>query len=412
MKNRPLNFKGAICTHGFLFLAFLFTAFNLQAQTRPVTGKVVANENDSALAAATVRVKGTTTAVSTNADGSFTVNAAPNAVLEVSTVGYAAQEFPLRNQTSVTIRLVSEAMSLQQIVVVGYGTQKRKDVTGSVSSISGDLIAKVPITTLDQGLQGRSAGVQVTNNDGAPGSGVQILIRGVGSFGDNNPLYVVDGYPTRNISTLNPNDIATIDILKDASAAAIYGNQASNGVVMITTKRGSKHGTQVTFDAEAAIQSRPKTYDVLNAQQFGALAYQQASIDGYTALPNWANADTLHEADWQDAVYQTGLRQSYNLGIRGGSDKVQTAFSAGYFNQKGIVLGSMYKRYNLSANVDYSPSTWLKSQSSFKYTRGDQKIAFGSGGQGAGSGIGYLSKLPPTLDGGNMITSQINAGEA
>ncbi len=247
MKNKPLNFKCGICRQVFLLAAILFLAINLQAQTRPVTGKVMANENDSALAAATVRVKGTTTAVSTGADGSFTINAAPNAVLEVSTVGYAPQEIPLRNQTSVNIRLVSEAMSLQQIVVVGYGTQKRKDLTGAISSVTADQIEKVPVTTLDQAMQGRSAGVQVTNNDGAPGGGVQIQIRGIGSLGSNDPLYIVDGYPVGGgINTLNPNDIASIDILKDASATAIYGNRASNGVVIITTKRGKKGLAQVT----------------------------------------------------------------------------------------------------------------------------------------------------------------------
>jgi len=395
-----------------MLLAFCFIAFSLQAQTRPVTGKVVANENDSALVAVTVRIKGTSIAVSTNADGSFSINAAPNAVLEVSAVGYAPQDVPLRNQTSVTIRLVSEAMSLQQIVVVGYGTQKRKDLTGSVSSVSADQIAKVPVTTLDQAMQGRSAGVQVTNNDGAPGGGVQVQIRGIGSLGTNDPLYVVDGYPiSGGVNTINPSDIATIDILKDASATAIYGNRASNGVVIITTKRGRKNGTQVAVDAEVSLQSKPKTYKVLNGPQWGALAYQHAALDGYTALPNWANADTLHTADWQDAVYQTGVRQKYNVAIRGGSDKVQTSFSAGYFDQKGIVLGSVYKRYNLSANVDYTPQTWLKSSSSFKYTRGDNKLPFGTGGQGAGAGVGYLSKLPPTLDGGNKATSQIKDGQ-
>ncbi len=143
---------------------------------------------------------------------------------------------------------------------------------------------------------------------------------------------------------------------------------------------------------------------MLNGPQWGALAYQHAALDGYTALANWANADTLHTADWQDAVYQTGLRQNYNIAVRGGSDKVLTSFSAGYFDQKGIVLGSDFKRYNLSANVDFTPQTWLKSSSSFKYSRGDAKLPFGTGGQGAGAGVGYLSKLPPTLDGGNMAT--------
>lgn len=411
MRNRPLNFKSGTCRHAFMLLAILFMAINLQAQTRPVTGKVLANENDSAMGSVTVRVRGTTTAVSTNADGTFTINAAPNATLEVSAIGYSSQAVPLRNQTSVNIRLVSEAMSLQQIVVVGYGTQKRKDLTGAISSVTADQIAKVPVTTLDQAMQGRSPGVQVINNDGAPGGGVQVQIRGVGSLGSNDPLYVVDGYPvTGGINTINPSDIASIDILKDASATAIYGNRGSNGVVIITTKRGRRNGVQISVDALVSAQSKPKEYKVLNGPQWGALAFQHASLDGYTALSNWANADTLHEADWQNAVYQTGLKQNYNIAIRGGNDKVQTAFSAGYFDQTGIVLGSDFKRYNLSANIDYSALPWLKSTSSFKYSRGDSKLPFGTGGQGAGAGVGYLTKLPPTLDGGNMATTQIKDG--
>ncbi len=292
-------------------------------------------------------------------------------------------------------------------MVVGYGTQKRKDLTGAVSSVTAAQIEKVPVTTLDQALQGRSAGVQVTNNDGAPGGGVQVQIRGIGSLGSNSPLYVVDGYPVSGgVNTLNPNDIASIDVLKDASATAIYGNRASNGVVIITTKRGKKNGIQISLDGLTSIQSEPEMYNVLNAQQFGALANAQAAIDGYTPLAEWSNPSSLTNADWQKAIYQSGLKQNYNLAIRGGSDKIQTAFSGGYFNQKGIVLGSEYKRYNLSANIDYNAVSWLKSSSSFKYTRGDNKLPFGTGGQGASAGVGYLTKLPPSVS-GNKLTSEI-----
>ncbi|HVY73741.1 MAG TPA: TonB-dependent receptor [Puia sp.] len=412
MNYKLSHYKNKVGRHTALLLTTLLISFSLLAQTRTVTGRVAASDNDSSLAGSTVQVKGSNITALTNSDGSFTINAAPNSTLVVSHVGYTAQEIPMGNRTTVTVHLVLEAMSLQQIVVVGYGTTTRKDLTGAISSISASQIEKVPVTTLDQAFQGRAPGVQVTNNDGAPGGGVSILIRGVTSFGTNDPLYVVDGYPiSGGINTLNPDEIASIDILKDASAAAIYGNRASNGVVIITTKRGRKGGTQVSLDLEAAVQSKPKMYNVLNAQQWGALAYAHGALDGYTPLANWANADTLHEADWQNAVYQTGLRQQYNLGIRGGSDKTQTAINLGYFDQKGIVLGSDYKRYNVSANVDYQPTTWLKSQTSMKYTRGDSKVPFGTGGQGAGAGVGWLSKLPPTLDGGNKLTSEIKDGQ-
>jgi TonB-dependent starch-binding outer membrane protein SusC len=411
MKN-GLLFYGTGMRRGLLFtiLIIVFSGFTVFAQNRLITGKILANENETSLEGATVKIKGTNISTVTGADGVFSINAPANAVLIVTSIGFAAQEIAVNNRATITVRLVSDAFSLQQVVVVGYGTVKRKDLTGAISSVTADQIAKVPVTTLDQALQGRAPGVQVTNNDGAPGGGVQVQIRGIGSLGTNDPLYVVDGYPiSGGINTLNPSDIASIDILKDASATAIYGNRASNGVVIITTKRGHR-GVQVSLDISEAIQSKPKEYKVLNAQTWGALAYAHAALDGYTALPNWANADTLHEADWQNAVYQSGLRQNYNLGIRGGNEKVQTAFSAGWFDQKGVVLGSEYKRLNLSANVDYTPEKWLRSTTSFKYTRGDTKLPFGTGGQGAGAGVGYLSKLPPTLDGGNLLTSQIKDG--
>lgn len=411
MSNEILNGKRRVIRCAIMLLVFFIASFRLLAQDKQITGRVVANDTDSALAGASVTIKGTRRSAAAGPDGTFKMAVPVNATLVVTAVGYAQQEVSVGGKTDLTIRLIADPKSLQQIVVVGYGTQKRKDVTGSIATISADQIAKVPVTTLDQAIQGRSAGVQVTNNDGAPGGGVQVQIRGVGSFGTNDPLYVVDGYPlTGGINTINPSDIATIDILKDASATAIYGNRASNGVVIITTKRGRRNGTQVSVDIVTSLQSKPKTYKVLNGPQWGALAFQHAAIDGYTALPNWANADTLHTADWQDAVYQTGLRQNYNVAIRGGSDKVQTAFSAGYFNQKGIVLGSTYKRYNLSGNIDYTATSWLKSSTSLKYTRGDTKLPFGTGGQGASAGVGYLSKLPPTLDGGNLVTTQIKDG--
>ncbi|MBN9379911.1 MAG: TonB-dependent receptor [Chitinophagaceae bacterium] len=411
MSNEILNGKRCAIRRVTMLLVFFIASFRLLAQDKQITGRVTAGDTDSALAGASVTIKGTRMSTATGTDGTFKLTAPQNATLLITAIGYAPQEIPISGRSTLAIRLTADPKSLQQIVVVGYGTQKRKDVSGSISSISAEQIAKVPVTTLDQAIQGRSAGVQVTNNDGAPGGGVQVQIRGVGSFSSNDPLYVVDGYPlSGGINTINPSDIATIDILKDASATAIYGNRASNGVVMITTKRGRRNGTQVSVDIVTALQAKPKTYKVLNGPQWGALAFQHAAIDGYTALPNWANADTLHTADWQDAVYQTGLRQNYNVAIRGGSDKVQTAFSAGYFNQKGVVLGSTYKRYNLSGNIDYTATSWLKSSTSLKYTRGDTKLPFGTGGQGASAGIGYLSKLPPTLDGGNLLTSRIKDG--
>ena len=392
-----------------IVLIFLASLTGL-AQTKNITGKVT-SEAGAPAAGVSVHIKGSNIGTTTTNDGLFSINAAKGSILEFTGVGYTALQVTVGDNSVLTIQLTRDIRALNEVVVVGYGTTKRKDLTGAVSSITSDQIERVPVTVLEQSLQGRAAGVNVTNNDAAPGAGLQVQIRGVGSLGLTDPLYVVDGYPVSGgISNINPDDVATIDILKDASSTAIYGNRAANGVVIITTKRGRRNGIQISVDAEVAVQAKPKTYQVLNAQQWGALAFSHAATDGYTALPNWANADTLHEANWQDALYQTGVRQQYNIALRGGDDKVSTAVSLGYFDQKGVVLGSDYKRFNASANVDYTPLSWLKSSTSLKYSRVNSQIPFGTGGQGAGTGVGYLTKLPPTLDGGNMITTAIKDG--
>lgn len=380
------------------------------AQGKKVSGKVV-SEDGLPLAGVTVSIKGGTGGTATASDGTYSLTVPAGAVLVFTAIGYAPQEFASGSRSVMDIRLTHVNKSMDEVVVVAYGTSKRKDLTGAISSVSAAQIEKVPVTTLDQALQGRSAGVNVVGNDGSPGAGIQVQIRGVGSLGNNDPLYVVDGYPiTGGLNTINPNDIASMDILKDASATAIYGNRASNGVVIITTKRGSRNGVQVSLDGYAAIQSKPKEYKVLNAAEFATVANQLAPIDGFTPLPEWSNPSALHNADWQEAIYRTGLKQNYNLAIRGGSEKVQSAFSGGWYNQKGIVEGSYFKRINASLNLDYTPFSWLKSSSSLKYSRGENLVAFGTGGQGAAMGIGYLTKLPPTVT-GNSATDLIKDGK-
>ena len=365
------------------------------AQNRQITGTVTSAEG--VVPGASVAVKGTTIGVMTDANGAFRLAVPENATLVISMIGYNTQEMAIGASNSYNIKLAANVSALNEVVVVGYGTSRRKDLTGSVSSVTADQVAKVPVTALDQALQGRSSGVQVTNNDGAPGSGVTVLIRGVGSLGSNDPLYVVDGYPiTGGLNNINPNDIASMDILKDASATAIYGVRASNGVVIITTKKGRKDGVEVSLDAYTSVQSEPKKYKVLNAEQWATLANQ---TPGFDRLPEWANPSTLQNVNWQDEVYRTGLRQNYNLAVRGGSEKVQAAFSAGYFDQKGVVLGSYFKRINMGLNLDYTATKWLKSSSSAKYSRQNSNNPFGTGA------LATLSELIPTI-GGNKLTNK------
>jgi TonB-linked SusC/RagA family outer membrane protein len=408
---RRLQIKNVVALIG-LSLSLLMISMSGYAQSRQITGTVTDAGNGQSLPGVTVKVKGTTNAVGTNINGGFSIKADAGATLVFSFVGYNTQEVAVGSNSTLNIKLAPDNRALNEIVVIGYGTAKRKDLTGSVSSISAATIEKVPVTSLDQALQGRAAGVQVTNNDASPGGNTTVLIRGTGSLapGGNIPLYIVDGYPleTGGINNINTNDIASIDVLKDASATAIYGIRAANGVVIITTKKGRKDGLQVSVDAYTAFQAKPKEYKVLNAQQFATLADAQAANDPakqFTVLPAWNNPASLTEADWQNAVYRDGLTQNYTVALRGGNDKIQSAASVGFYDQKGIVLGSYFKRVTLGLNVDYQPYKWLRSSTSAKYSYQDSNNPYGTGSLAA------LAQLPPTLDGGNSVTSQISDGK-
>lgn len=379
----------------FLFISLLISTSAIFAQSQTVKGKV-ADKTGEPLIGVAVTVKNTALGTITDMDGNYSIQVDGNdATLSFSYVGYTKQEIRVGNQQTINIVMAEDAITLEQIVVIGYGTAKRSDVTGAISSVTSDQIAKVPVTNIAQAMQGRMSGVQVTNNDGTPGAGVQVQIRGIGSFGDNSPLYVVDGYPGANISSINPQDIASIDVLKDASAAAIYGNRAANGVVIITTKRGQEGKIQVSFDATASVQFKPGTYDVLNAQEFAGLATEISNKEGSPVLAEWANPAGLRTIDWQDQMYRAGLKQNYNLSLRGGSDKSQTSVSLGIIDHKGVVEFSDYKRYNVAMTQDYTPSKWLKSSTTARYAYTDNKTGFGSG-QG---GVGRLAKLIPTMTG-------------
>jgi TonB-linked SusC/RagA family outer membrane protein len=399
---RKLQIKNLVVLLG-LSLSFCLMSLAGYAQSRQITGTVTSAEGT--MPGATVSVKGTTTGVITDVNGGFKLTVSGNPTLVVSILGYTTKEVAVGAASVYNIRLESNVSALNEVVVIGYGTSKRKDLNGAVSSVSAETIAKLPVPSLDLALQGRAAGVQVTANDGAPGGNTSILIRGVGSLasGGNNPLYVVDGYPLDGgINNFNTNDIATIDVLKDASATAIYGIRGANGVVIITTKKGRKDGVQLSVDAYNSFQAQPKKYDLLNAQQWATLANEIGDADqNFQELANWRNPGSLTTADWQDALYRTGKTQSYSIAIRGGSDKVQSAASIGYYDQKGIVVGSYFKRVTLGLNLDYQATKWLKSATSAKYTYQTSNNPFGTGA------LGNLTQLIPTLDGGNSATSQI-----
>ncbi|RYE26859.1 MAG: SusC/RagA family TonB-linked outer membrane protein, partial [Sphingobacteriaceae bacterium] len=405
---KKLRLKNVVALIGFHF--FLLISVSVFAQNKTVTGTVTDASNGQTLPGVTIRVKNNTGKIATtDLNGKYSIAADAGSTLIFSYIGFADQEIAVGNRTVISPKLGVSSKSLSEVVVIGYGTAKRSDLTGSVSSVNAATIAKVPVVTVDQALQGRAAGVQVTNNDASPGGNISVLIRGTGSLAPNGngPLYVVDGYPiTGGINNINPSDIASIDVLKDASSAAIYGIRAANGVVIVTTKKGRKDGVQISLDAYNAFQSRPRTYDLLNAQQFATLANQTAANDPskqFIAFPAWSNPASLTNADWQRAIYRSGLTQNYSLALRGGSDKVQAATSVGYFDQKGIVLGSYFKRISLGLNLDYQPTKWLKSSTSAKYTYQNSNNPFTTGS----TGLGVIAQLPPTLNGGSNTTTQI-----
>jgi TonB-linked SusC/RagA family outer membrane protein len=389
------------------FIVSLLTVFTLTAYSqKQVHGKVTGPDNKPVFGA-TVTVKGTNVATSTTENGLFSITVPNNQkILVVTYVDYEPTEVNITGD-NVEVTMKERNATLNEVVVTGYGTSRRKDLTGSVSSVNAATIEKVPVTTLNQALQGRAAGVQIINNDASPGGNVSVLIRGIGSLasGGNNPLYVVDGYPTTGgINNINPNDIASIDVLKDASATAIYGIRAANGVIMITTKKGLKNGVRVSLDMYEALQSKPKEYDLLNAQQFATLSNEVEAADSthsYFGLPVWHTPNQLHNVDWQNAVYRTGLTQNYTVGIRGGSDKVQAAMSFGYYDQKGIIIGSFFKRYSLNGNLDYQATSWLKSSTSVKYSYQDANNPL------TGFNLLNVATNPPTMDSGSRLTTQI-----
>ena len=310
----------------------------------------VSDENGEGLPGATVTVKGTTNGTITDIDGNFTLNAEEGQVLVISFVGYQAQEVLLNGQTNINISLEVDTQGLEEVVVIGYQTVQKRDLTGSTAVIKPDAVKKVTGTTLAESMQGLAPGVTVRNG-GAPGSASVIEIRGVGSFADTQPLYVIDGMLADANPTINTNDIASVQILKDASAAAIYGSRAANGVVIITTKQGSDGPMKVSLSAKSGIQEIAKRWDVMNAQEFAAL---QTTMYENSGLPVPSSVgvdfDPSIDTDWQDEIIQLGKINDYNVSLSGGSKNNSFMISGSAFNNEGVLKGRSFERYSLRLN--------------------------------------------------------------
>ncbi|GGM90113.1 SusC/RagA family TonB-linked outer membrane protein [Dyadobacter beijingensis] len=354
------------------------------AQT--ITGSI-SDAGGGKLPGVSVVLKGTQKGTSSNADGAYSLAVSgPTSTLVFSYVGYVSQEIQVGDRTEINVTLAEDNKSLHEVVVVGYGTQEKKDLTGAISSIAAKDIVKTPVSGFDQALQGQVAGLQISSSSGAPGGNTNILIRGIGSIsGGNEPLFVIDGFPVSGagvgnpLNTISPNDIESIDVLKDASATAIYGSRGSNGVIIVTTKRGKSGKAQIQVDAYAGIQQIGHKIQMMNAEEFARFTidgrnngYLDNVPTGKITDPNsmrpatfripadLQNPAALGEGtDWQDAIFRNASIRNIQVAASGGNENVRYAISAGYFNQQGIIINTGLKRYSFRANADAKVSKRL-----------------------------------------------------
>ena len=325
-----------------------------QQQAKTVTGTVT-DVSGEPIIGANIRIKGTTTGTITDIDGNFSIEAEPQSVIEVSYIGYLTQETVINNQKSIRFLLKEDTKTLDEVVVIGYGVQKKADLTGSVANINTEKLNTQSNANIGQALQGKIAGVDIVSQGGAPGSGTRIMVRGIGTLNNASPLYIVDGMYMNSIDHINPNDIASIDVLKDASSAAIYGSRAANGVIIVTTKEGSNTEGKPIIDLSVNLGISPasKFLDMLDAKGWAEVTTIARQAIGKPALDMATDLANKPDNDWQDIMFRPALMQNYNLSVKGGG-KYSTYYTGlGYFNQDGIVKGTNYQRYNIQSKNDY-----------------------------------------------------------
>jgi TonB-linked SusC/RagA family outer membrane protein len=416
------NYRSLICASVFLFLFSIVTAYG---QEKMVTGKIT-DEKSESLPGVNVLIKGSTTGTTADANGNFAIQAAETDVLVVSFIGYTSQEVLVGNTTNFNIKLVEDIKTLSEVVVIGYGSVKKEDVTTSISSVNQKDLATLPVAGIDQAIQGRLAGVTVTSNGGQPGGGVSVRVRGITSVNGNEPLYVVDGVPFQNpistqgqsflgggdgqtsqsvMASINPADIESIDVLKDASAQAIYGSRAANGVVLITTKKGKAGEGKIAYNSYYGVQVIPKKLSVMNLRQFAE--YQNSIVPEINAVTGGSQLLTEEfkdpsvlgkGTDWQDEIYQKGSVQSHQLSFSGGQNKTTYYVSGSYFNQVGTLIETKFDRYTLRANIDHEIKKWLKIGFSTNLIRSNQKVGLSDGFDAVTSTVLYNSPASPVKD--------------
>ena len=404
-------------------LGIFFTGWQAAAQERTVSGKVTASEDGSPLPGVSVTVKGTKQGTQSDASGIYKISVSGNATLLFSFIGTTSQEVAVGTRTIVDVQLSSDNKQLSEVVVVGYGTQKRTEFTGAASTVKAAAIAERPVQSFAQGLTGQAAGVAITQPNGLLNNPPVIRVRGLSSLSLSSfPLVVVDGIPiaTGNVSEnattnnplgdINPSDIESIDVLKDAASAAIYGSRAGAGVLLITTKRGKQGKARVSIDSWAGVSSAVRLPDVLNAQQYmdhknmaianalalnpNAVTATQRNDKNQSFLPSYNADGSLIDTDWYKEVYRTAFSQNHNLTITGGTEKTNYYFSAGFSDQDGFLRNNSFQRRSGRFNMDHQATSWLKLVANFNYTNSFNKAPNSgsyAGGAFATSGLGRIA---------------------
>jgi TonB-linked SusC/RagA family outer membrane protein len=369
-----------------LFLLLILCSFTaaLAQQSGNVTG-VITDEKGEAIIGAAIKLKGSTVGTVTDIDGKFSLKAPAGSVLSISYVGYTSQEVSLNGRTTISVQLKEDTKKLDEVVVIGYGTVKKRDLTGAVSSVSGKDLAKNPVSNVTEALQGHLPGVNVLSQDGRPGANVSIKVRGGGSITQSNdPIFIVDGFPVSGISDIPADRIESIDVLKDASSTAIYGARGANGVILVTTKDAKGEKTSVTYSSYIQSKSAAKTLDVVNnAQDYVGYTWGYAGLLANTATPttssyfpigttffglgtdpnaaaNWAKYGTMKTHNYTNDLLRSTLSQNHNLSISGGSEKTKLLFEASYLNDKGIRINSGYERWNASLKISHQLAKKMK----------------------------------------------------
>ena len=380
----PIRLRIMACLIGMLLPMCMF------AQQITVQG-VVKDQTGETVIGASVMEKGTTNGTITGIDGDFSLNMSPNGTLVVSFVGYKTQEVQVKGQKQLQVVLSEDAEMLDEVVVIGYGTMKKSDLTGAVSSIGNKDIKDSPVSNLGQAIQGKISGVQIVDA-GKPGDNVSIKIRGLGSINNCDPLVVIDGVPTDlGLSSLNMADVERLDVLKDASATAIYGSRGANGVVMITTKRGTEGKGKLAVSANYSFQNATNVPSLLNAAQYAELSNDMMVNSGRNPNPEWANPSELGAGtDWMDELLRTGVMQNYTVSYSGGNEKSHYYVSGGFLDQSGIVKSVNYRRFTFQSNSDAQVLKWLKFSNNITFSADTKK----SGSYNIGDALKALPIYP------------------